>query len=213
MGDFRRRLMMQVASDPNALPVGCVRCEYLQSTGAAAGVAQYIDVGMVNSQDVIRIDFMITGVACFGYRWGGASSGTNHITASSISGAGVISYGQPMTKGNYKLNTRYDVIFDPIKEVCTVNGEELIGEYSPKDAYNAQGSSQFPFFLFALNKYGGIVYGSAKIFSFSILTNSELRLNLIPCLDQNGKPCMYDTVAKKFYYNKGAGTFLYKIAE
>ena len=34
-------------------------------------------------------------------------------------------------------------------------------------------------------------------------------LNLVPCLDYNNRPCMYDTVSKKTYYNSGTGEFLY----
>ena len=29
------------------------------------------------------------------------------------------------------------------------------------------------------------------------------------CLDKNGKPCMFDTVSKKPFYNQGTGEFLY----
>lgn len=30
---------------------------------------------------------------------------------------------------------------------------------------------------------------------------------LVPCLDANGVPCMYDLVEKKTFYNQGTGSF------
>ena len=45
----------------------------------------------------------------------------------------------------------------------------------------------------------------AKIYSFTV---GDM-LNLIPCLDSDNKPCMYDTVSKKTFYNNGTGEFLY----
>ena len=39
--------------------------------------------------------------------------------------------------------------------------------------------------------------------------NYKKVLNLIPCLDSDNKPCMYDTVSKKTFYNNGTGEFLY----
>ena len=45
-----------------------------------------------------------------------------------------------------------------------------------------------------------------------IIFNSENKtLHLLPILDTNGVACMYDTVAKKYHYNKGTGDFLYEL--
>lgn len=35
----------------------------------------------------------------------------------------------------------------------------------------------------------------------------------IPVIDPSGVPCMYDTIGKKPYYNRGSGTFSYKIKD
>ena len=37
-------------------------------------------------------------------------------------------------------------------------------------------------------------------------------MNLIPALDRNGTPCMYDTVSKQNFYNAGTDEFLYELA-
>ena len=38
-------------------------------------------------------------------------------------------------------------------------------------------------------------------------------IDLIPCLDANGIPCLYDLIAGDTHYNVGTGTFRYKIKE
>ena len=53
-----------------------------------------------------------------------------------------------------------------------------------------------------------------KVYSFKIWNeNSELILDLIPVLDKNNTPCMYDKVSKQFFYNQGDGEFSYGIEE
>ena len=50
-----------------------------------------------------------------------------------------------------------------------------------------------------------------RLYRFSIKNaNEELIMNLLPYLDTNGTPCMYDTVSRKTFYNAGTGEFLYK---
>ena len=49
---------------------------------------------------------------------------------------------------------------------------------------------------------GRIKYGK-------IYAENNLVCDLIPCLDTNGTPCMYDTVSKQTFYNQGTGEFLY----
>ena len=34
---------------------------------------------------------------------------------------------------------------------------------------------------------------------------------MIPCLDENGVPCMYDTISKQTFYNQGTGEFKWSI--
>ena len=53
-----------------------------------------------------------------------------------------------------------------------------------------------------------------KVYSFKMWNeNSELILDLIPVLDKNNTPCMYDKVSKQFFYNQGSGEFGYGIEE
>lgn len=51
-----------------------------------------------------------------------------------------------------------------------------------------------------------VYIGEFKIWN----TQNTLLIHLRPCLDTKGVPCMYDEVSKKYFYNKGTGTFKYK---
>ena len=54
--------------------------------------------------------------------------------------------------------------------------------------------------------------GKVRIKRFYITRGGAYTLNLIPALDRNGTPCMYDTVSKQTFYNVGTGKFLYELA-
>lgn len=64
-------------------------------------------------------------------------------------------------------------------------------------------------YLFDRNPHD--VYSDMKCYSFKTWNeNNKLVQDLRPCLDPQGVPCMYDEVSKKYFYNKGTGTFGYK---
>ena len=54
--------------------------------------------------------------------------------------------------------------------------------------------------------------GKVRIKRFYITRGGAYTLNLIPALDRNGTPCMYDTVSRQTFYNAGQGSFLYELA-
>lgn len=54
---------------------------------------------------------------------------------------------------------------------------------------------------------------SGKIGTVTFTRGGVKSLNLIPCLNEHNVPCMYDTVSGKSYYNKGTGTFGYKLLQ
>lgn len=53
-----------------------------------------------------------------------------------------------------------------------------------------------------------------KLFSAISSTKEEnLNFNLIPALDPQGKPCLYDLVTKQTFYNEGSGEFGYEFPD
>ena len=53
-------------------------------------------------------------------------------------------------------------------------------------------------------------YAQARVYSSKIYKNNKLIQDLIPILDKNGVPCMWDRVTNKLFYNDGTGSFAYK---
>ena len=71
--------------------------------------------------------------------------------------------------------------------------------------------------LFGTNRKGkamvnGTYCRNLRIYSFTISKDGNKIMNLIPALDRNGTPCMYDSVSKQTFYNAGTGEFLYELA-
>lgn len=64
-----------------------------------------------------------------------------------------------------------------------------------------------PLYVFERSNHTSHYIGDISTVNFK--RNNVDVLNLIPCLDYNNRPCMYDTVSKKSYYNQGTGEFLY----
>ena len=67
-------------------------------------------------------------------------------------------------------------------------------------------------YLFALNNGGNTygIYNGMKLYQWRYYKNSELQQRLIPVLDNNSIPCLYDEVSGTFFYNAGTGSFNYE---
>ena len=71
---------------------------------------------------------------------------------------------------------------------------------------------KLPVFLFALNNYGTAAYGiysGMKLYDWKYYHKGILVQHLIPALDQNNVPCLFDIVSNTYKYNAGTGTFNY----
>ena len=67
-----------------------------------------------------------------------------------------------------------------------------------------------PSLLFAMQTPDAIDYRylRGRISSFSISRAGIPQLNLVPCIDSLGNPCMFDTVTKETFRNEGSGQFI-----
>ena len=220
MSEFRRRLMMRKAQSD--IPAGCVRCEYLESTGT-----QWIDTEkLVLSTEDIFIDFNpiiddLGNYVYYGWRFDGTytqdyqcyvnyyHASTNHIR---------LYYGVPAiaTIAGMRVEHPTKLLISPTQRRITNNGVELTGTYDNtfSKAYRG-GNSVVPPALCALNNIGSRSgFAKMKLYEYSLnAPDGNYTQRLLPILDQEGVPCMYDTVSKKFHYNKGTGQFLYKILQ
>ncbi len=65
-------------------------------------------------------------------------------------------------------------------------------------------------YLFGMNNKGIFNYGlRGRIKYVKLYDGATIVRDMIPVLDLDNIPCMYDKVSGEFFYNKGTGTFLY----
>lgn len=71
-------------------------------------------------------------------------------------------------------------------------------------------TSTYNMYIFANNNAGTAVNNAyMRLYAFSISKDDNVLRDFVPALDNNGTPCLYDTITKKYYYNQGTGEFKY----
>lgn len=191
----------------NLLPSGYTLCEYLESDGN-----QYINTGLYMTQDNEII----------------AKASLNNATIGDTNNS--LCGSRKNTGDNFYLfyarstSSKYRVVFQ-------IDGENNLYENDSDgtDAFtfkmNKTGSyindtlvysytssnftSTIPFYVCGGNNRGRAIGFVGRSYSYIIKENNNVIMKLIPCLDTNGTPCMYDVVGKQTYYNAGTGTFNY----
>lgn len=181
----------------NKLPAGYLAAEFLESTGT-----QYIKTqASYTGEGVLQTEFLLPSVYGQHCIWGARKSdytnafylivrNNNDILGSPCSPA---SFSAPLANHKYKVVVDY-ANFKVDGEIAKNTGG--INTYSPYIylfAYNAAGNAQ--------NKDG------LRLFYFdSTITSPHLKM--LPTLDSNGVPCMFDKVTRKPFYNSGTGQFI-----
>ena len=181
----------------------CGRLRYIESTGT-----QYINTGtkpdFANGDSIeIRLygtSFSGASPCTFGSRESGVRNGIyllglNNLTV--CDDAGYNSVGLPyLVPGELSLTINDSAV--------TANGTSYT---MPRHV-----TCGLPIYLFALNNYGtgtfGI-YNGMKLYDWKYYRNGTLAQHLLPAMDNNSVPCLYDLVTRNYYYNAGTGTFNY----
>ena len=192
----RRRLIWQKAQEQIRLPEGYTALEYIQSSGT-----QYIDTGRKLTQDSdITIDFKLIN---------------------NNKSVGILGSRESARKNNLAMFR---------------DGGLFVGDFSEYPKYRFNANSSFNRTKIRMNKTGVLVNGVLNT-SWSGVANFETPTNglifdvgnnnwtgnkavmqlysytdgnaqkLVPCLDTEGVPCMYDLVSQKPFYNAGTGSF------
>lgn len=211
------------------LPTGFTECEYLENSGPQYINTKILPTGsMCVTTDMLYIDWdFINPVwgSTVGYWPGKYELGFTPYYNGGWGAPGRYRYGttekyftgRGEVQKQHELNRRYHYVFD--KNNVYRDGQRLrymddktleTVEEIPEQTF----VGTRPILVFAAYWYAdGWVYSgtSVRFYSFNIKDNGEELINLIPVLDKNGVPCMYDTVSKTCFRNKGKGTFGYKI--
>ena len=207
MSDFRRRLMMCKKSE-SELPSGYTKLNYLEKDGNT----QYINTGII-PQPEWTYEFDFERIGDFSYLCG------SDLTYSS--GAFNISINLKVNEGLRTVNFRTELFKSGINPqinqrmiIAKTPNQFIIGS----KIFNIEigtVKAEYPLVIFTTNRNGQPQIAEAwvqqyRLYGFSIKNaKAEFIMNLLPCLDKNGTPCMFDTVSKKPFYNQGTGEFLY----
>lgn len=195
----RRRFIWQKAQAQSGLPEDYTAVEYIQSSGT-----QYIDTGRKLTQESdITIDFKIVGEI--------------------IRNAGIFGSRTSALKNNLAL-------------FQNVSPNVFAGDFSEYQKHRFTTASSLERMKIQMNKNGAWANDILKkswsdIADFETPTNglifdvgtnnwtnnkAAMRLysyidgdaqRLVPCLDANGVPCLYDLIGKTTLYNQGTGSF------
>lgn len=190
------------------LPEGYRRLEYLESTGT-----QWIDTGVnidndseVNCTFESRSTEYIQHEAIFGTRTSFPNGITLFYPGATSNGGILVFTNSFFVPAEFGKKTSAKLSKTELKcgDAQYNNNGSITGEVNNMLLFcvntNGIGQTTYPYY-----------YSKARIYSFSISRNGQLQINLIPCLDDKDKPCMFDTVSHKPFYNTGTGEFLYRL--
>jgi len=179
------------------LPYG--RLQYIESTGT-----QYINTGIAPDfagGDSIEISF-------YGASYTGAAPCITGSRETNVrNGIYILPQGITFADGNGY--TSVALLFTG--NLTVKIGSTLIlddNEYTVPKAVTCG----LPIFLFALNNYGTGTYGiysGMRLYEWKYWQNGTLAQHLLPAMNNNSVPCLYDLVTGNYYYNAGTGTFNY----
>lgn len=177
--------------------------EYLESTGT-----QYIDTGIpinglrvqvtaqgTSNKDDNHLFGVIFGLSYFVTYWRKSWSWGNGKDIRDY----YISNVSPFDKNTFDLGYSSDYFL--------VNGDKVSTE-------NIVDTTRNDNLLICARYNNGSTFqggGQWKIYNFKVRRGDEILLDLYPALDENGKPCMYNIIDEKCYYNSGTGEFSYKV--
>lgn len=93
-----------------------------------------------------------------------------------------------------------------VKDKDDIVDRKLVNVTNPNSVYLFGNNAGMPKALDICKD--GVMISEFKVWN----TQDILLIHLRPCLDTQGVPCMYDEVSKRYFYNRGTGTFKYKKA-
>ena len=200
MSNFRRRLMMNF--EKKYTPV-----EYLESTGT-----QYIDTGVKlnnNSSVEITAKFLATAKNLSYYLFGSSIVNKRYMIAV---GSTTNKYLVDLYSNRYRINSSVSAFDNEFHTHKVLNSKYYIDNVLQGTQTSLTFSNTENAYIFDVkNRSTESSVGVQKwqIKKCKIYNSNTLVRDYIPVLDSSNRPCLYDKVEDKFYYNKGSGEFLY----
>ena len=195
----RRRFIWQEAQAQSGLPDGYTALEYIQSSGT-----QYIDTGRKLTQDSdITIDFRIVGeinrdAGIFGSR---ESALKNNLTLFQNKNPIVFS-------GDFSeyQKHRFSVASSLERTKIQINKAGVWVNDILKKSWSDVADFKTPTNGLIFDVGNNNWTNNKAVMRLYSYTDGDAQ-RLVPCLDANGVPCLYDLIGKMALYNQGAGSF------
>ena len=195
----RRRFIWQEAQAQSGLPDGYTALEYIQSSGT-----QYIDTGRKLTQDSdITIDFRIVGeinrdAGIFGSR---ESALKNNLTLFQNKNPIVFS-------GDFSeyQKHRFSVASSLERTKIRMNKAGVWVNDILKKSWSDVADFETPTNGLIFDVGNNNWTNNKAVMRLYSYTDGDAQ-RLVPCLDANGVPCLYDLIGKMALYNQGAGSF------
>ena len=194
----RRRLMMLKKSG-GGLPEGYTALEYIQSSGT-----QYIDTGRKLTQNSdITIDFMIVGeknrnAGIFGSRE--SASKNNLALFQQTSPNEFICDFSEFQQHRFRTTLSLERIKIQMNKTGVWINDIL------KKTWNDVANFETPTNGLIFDIGNSNWTGNKAVMRLYSYTDGDAQ-RLVPCLDTNGVPCLYDLIGKTAFYNQGSGSF------
>ena len=195
----RRRFIWQKAQAQSGLPEGYTAVEYIQSSGT-----QYIDTGRKLTQDSdITIDFSIVGeinrdAGIFGSR---ESASKNNLTLFQNKSPHVFS-------GDFSeyQKHRFTAASSLERTKIQINKAGVWVNDILKKSWSNVADFETPTNGLIFDVGNNNWSGNKAVMRLYSYTDGDAQ-RLVPCLDANGVPCLYDLIGKTALYNQGTGAF------
>ena len=194
------------------IPFGYKRCKFLKKSGTA-----YIDTGIIpdksmNYDVVFDVESTYQGAL---YVFGSDSS---YNTGFNLGTDFASNHGIRCCVFNYSwYHSTHIIVNRGVQYSVQICNNKLAVNSKVFSADSGTYVCAYSLILFGVKRQGkaminGTYCRNLRIYSFTISKDGNKIMNLIPALDRNGTPCMYDTVSKQTFYNAGTGEFLYELA-
>ena len=202
----RQKLALLELATRKPRPYYC-EVEYLASDGN-----QYIITDFVQGSDYtmeVSVEIPTTPQTIAGARDNQVRNGLIYYSQSYnttyLTIAGLNSGSTPFNLGTISGKNLIKVQIADNKGTIWIDGIKVYDNVSFTGTY----AQTYPVSLFGSNNAGTMAeMGAVKIYQFKGTAGGK-SYHLIPVLDWQGVPCMYDKINRKFYYNLGTGSFTY----
>lgn len=186
--------------------------DYIESTGV-----QYINLGIIpNNTMGVKVKFYVDSATGKNYVIGSRGAGVGRFYLYSTENSPTdVKYGW----GNLWATTGIPpVVGTPIEASLNYlndrkyiyNGTEVNSNLQNQDF----SGNTYNMYLFSAN-FANVFYNDAilkgRIYCCEITEGDKVIMHLIPVLDKDLVPCMYDKVSGQYFYNQGDGEFKWKL--